>query len=118
MPALTTAAQHYQNAVQYFQANSYHLALKEIDAAILAGPVHKNMYFLKSDILSTYHRVIYKGEDVPTMLMDPKLLPLLVETSKKAVELDPQNEKAKSLYQEYVRILNQEMAILNAHRNK
>ncbi len=118
LPPLKTANEHYNAAVQFYKSNFYHLALKEINAAIMIGPEHKNMYFIKSDILSTYLRAIYRGERIPTMLMDHKLLPMLVETSKKSMELDPQNQKAVSVYKEFKRLLDNERAILEAHRKK
>ncbi len=75
------------------QKGYYHFALKEINAALAEDENDREALLLAGQIFASYYATLL-GSRLPTMALDPEVLPTLVSVSQKYAEVAPDDPQS------------------------
>ncbi len=109
---LGSARIHISRAREFMRKGALAFAYKELGMAAKIEPENRNAWFLMRNILWIYYQCLRQTR-FPTMLHAPRVLPLLVGTSRNCVKLSPNDPNALSFQTDVADIYRRELELIN-----
>ena len=112
-----TADEHLQEAIRYYQQKNLILAYKHAEMCVRKDPDNRRAWYMCRIILEIFYESSSRS-DIPSMRLDPFLLPALKKAAKEYMRLSPGVREAEERYELIDRVYQRELEKISAFRRK